>query len=71
MNTKFHNVAGLIRQPKWGHLRDLHKVIKLIEDTLLATDPTITSLGTNLEVYPLHIDLCLASLYNYGYVYEL
>ncbi|KAF3455018.1 hypothetical protein FNV43_RR05466 [Rhamnella rubrinervis] len=40
---------GLIRQQKWGHLKDLHKVIKLIEETLLATDPTITSLGPNLE----------------------
>lgn len=43
-------VAGLLRQPKWGHLRDLHKAIKLCEDALIATDPKITSLGSNLEV---------------------
>lgn len=58
MNMKvFNNVAGLVRQQKWGHLKDLRKVIKLIEETLLATDPSITSLGPNLEVYHLHIDL--------------
>ena len=58
MNMKvFNNVAGLVRQQKWGHLKDLHKVIKLIEETLLATDPTVTSLGPNLEV----IDCCISS----------
>ncbi|XP_076894152.1 beta-galactosidase 8-like [Bidens hawaiensis] len=41
---------GAPRQPKWGHLKDLHKAIKLCEDVLVATDPTTTSLGQNLEV---------------------
>ncbi|KAJ4726013.1 Beta-galactosidase [Melia azedarach] len=41
---------GLLRQPKWGHLRDLHRAIKLCEKALVATDPTITSPGPNLEV---------------------
>ncbi|BAT90603.1 hypothetical protein LR48_Vigan08g153200 [Vigna angularis] len=41
---------GIIRQPKWGHLKDLHKAIKLCEEALTATDPTITSLGPNIEV---------------------
>ncbi|KAK8582170.1 hypothetical protein V6N13_145151 [Hibiscus sabdariffa] len=40
---------GLARQPKWGHLRDVHKAIKLCEEALIATDPTISSLGSNLE----------------------
>ncbi|XP_027346416.1 beta-galactosidase 8-like isoform X2 [Abrus precatorius] len=40
---------GIIRQPKWGHLKDMHKAIKLCEEALIATDPTITSLGSNLE----------------------
>ncbi|KOM50710.1 hypothetical protein LR48_Vigan08g153700 [Vigna angularis] len=40
---------GTIRQPKWGHLKDLHKAIKLCEEALTATDPTITSLGPNIE----------------------
>ncbi|XP_024986658.1 beta-galactosidase 8 [Cynara cardunculus var. scolymus] len=40
---------GAPRQPKWGHLKDLHEAIKLCEEALLATDPTTTSLGNNLE----------------------
>ncbi|ESW04192.1 hypothetical protein PHAVU_011G074300 [Phaseolus vulgaris] len=40
---------GIIRQPKWGHLKDLHAAIKLCEEALIATDPTITSLGPNIE----------------------
>ncbi|KAL2328626.1 hypothetical protein Fmac_022053 [Flemingia macrophylla] len=41
---------GIIRQPKWGHLKDLHKAIKLCEKALIATDPTITTPGPNIEV---------------------
>ncbi|WJX74230.1 Beta-galactosidase 8 [Trifolium repens] len=40
---------GIIRQQKWGHLKDVHKAIKLCEEALIATDPKITSLGPNLE----------------------
>ncbi|KAK3038358.1 hypothetical protein RJ639_031454 [Escallonia herrerae] len=29
---------GLIRQPKWGHLKDLHDAIKLCEPALVAVD---------------------------------
>ncbi|GJM94090.1 hypothetical protein PR202_ga10704 [Eleusine coracana subsp. coracana] len=36
---------GLLREPKWGHLRDLHKAIKLCEPALVAGDPIVTSLG--------------------------
>ncbi|KAF5947961.1 hypothetical protein HYC85_013918 [Camellia sinensis] len=42
--------CGLLRQPKWGHLKDAHKAIKLCEPAMAATGPTITSLGSNLEV---------------------
>ncbi|KAJ8768713.1 hypothetical protein K2173_023617 [Erythroxylum novogranatense] len=41
---------GLVRQPKWGHLKDLHKAIKLCEEAMVATEPTTTSAGQNLEV---------------------
>ncbi|CAI0407269.1 unnamed protein product [Linum tenue] len=41
---------GFIRQPKWGHLRDLHKAIKLCEEYLISSDPTLEKLGRNLEV---------------------
>ncbi|KAK2370800.1 beta-galactosidase [Trifolium repens] len=40
---------GIVRQQKWGHLKDVHKAIKLCEEALIATDPKITSLGPNLE----------------------
>ncbi|KAK1430987.1 hypothetical protein QVD17_14154 [Tagetes erecta] len=39
---------GAPRQPKWGHLKDLHKAIKMCEDALVATEPT-TFVGQNLE----------------------
>ncbi|XP_057454739.1 beta-galactosidase 8-like [Lotus japonicus] len=58
---------GIIRQPKWGHLKDVHKAIKLCEEALIATDPTITSLGPNLEaaVYKTG-SVCSAFLANVG-----
>nr|GEV23475.1 beta-galactosidase 8 [Tanacetum cinerariifolium] len=40
---------GVPRQPKWGHLKDLHKAIKLCEEALVATDPKTTSLANNVE----------------------
>jgi hypothetical protein len=43
--------AGLLRQPKWGHLRDLHRAIKLCEPALVSADPTVTRLGNFQEVY--------------------
>ncbi|XP_065865856.1 beta-galactosidase 8 [Euphorbia lathyris] len=57
---------GLLRQPKWGHLKDVHKAIKLCEAALLATDPTTTSLGSNLEatVYKTDSGSCAAFLAN-------
>ncbi|KAL5055097.1 hypothetical protein RYX36_035779, partial [Vicia faba] len=55
------------RQPKWGHLKDLHKAIKLCEEALIATDPTISSPGPNLEtsVYKTG-SACVAFLANTG-----
>ncbi|KAJ4969156.1 hypothetical protein NE237_015857 [Protea cynaroides] len=59
---------GVVRQPKWGHLKDLHKAIKLCEQALVATDPTFTSLGQNLEahVYKTGSGICAAFLANVG-----
>ncbi|GLT81831.1 hypothetical protein SLE2022_002610 [Rubroshorea leprosula] len=59
---------GIPRQPKWGHLKDVHKAIKLCEKALVATDPTYTSLGPNLEatVYKTGSGLCAAFLANVG-----
>ncbi|XP_039126406.1 beta-galactosidase 6-like isoform X3 [Dioscorea cayenensis subsp. rotundata] len=41
---------GIIRQPKWGHLKELHKAIKLCEKALVATDPTSSFLAPNVEI---------------------
>ncbi|PON52017.1 Glycoside hydrolase [Parasponia andersonii] len=37
---------GLIREPKYGHLRELHRALKLSQQALVSSDPTITRLGT-------------------------
>ncbi|GJM98125.1 hypothetical protein PR202_ga15102 [Eleusine coracana subsp. coracana] len=58
---------GLLRQPKWGHLRDLHKAIKQAEPALVSGDPTIQSIG-NYEkayVYKSSSGACAAFLSNY------
>ncbi|CAL5381234.1 unnamed protein product [Camellia sinensis] len=57
---------GLLRQPKWGHLKDVHKAIKLCEPSMVAIGPTITSLGPNLEagVYKTGSGLCAVFLAN-------
>lgn len=44
------NFLGLIRQPKYGHLRDLHKAIKLCERALLSAEPTVKLLGSYEQV---------------------
>lgn len=44
------DLIGLIRQPKYGHLKELHKAIKLCERALLSADPAETSLGTYAKV---------------------
>ncbi|VFQ98096.1 unnamed protein product [Cuscuta campestris] len=57
---------GQISQPKWGHLKDLHKAIKRCEEAMLEMDPTITYLGPNVEasVYKTGSGLCSAFLAN-------
>ncbi|KAM7280137.1 hypothetical protein ACFE04_007271 [Oxalis oulophora] len=59
---------GMLRQPKWGHLKDLHKAIKLCESALVATDPATTSLGQKLEatIYQSGSSTCAAFLSNWG-----
>lgn len=56
--------AGILRQPKWGHLKDLHATIKLCEPALTAVDgsPQYVKLGPMQEVcclfYFLHYVVC-------------
>lgn len=47
----FFNPIGLIRQPKYGHLTELHKAVKLCEKALVSADPIQTSLGTLQQVF--------------------
>ncbi|OMO76562.1 hypothetical protein CCACVL1_15591 [Corchorus capsularis] len=58
---------GFIRQPKWGHLRDLHLAIKHCEEYLVCSDPTHQQLGHNLEahIYYKPSNECAAFLANY------
>ncbi|KAK1272291.1 Beta-galactosidase 5 [Acorus gramineus] len=59
---------GLIREPKYGHLRDLHKAIKLSEKALVNADATITSLGSyqQAHVYSSETGGCAAFLANFN-----
>ncbi|KAK8710392.1 hypothetical protein V6N13_145716 [Hibiscus sabdariffa] len=58
---------GLIRQPKYGHLKELHRAIKMCERALVSTDPTITSLGGFQQAYMYTTESgdCAAFLSNY------
>ncbi|KAL9233365.1 hypothetical protein vseg_008379 [Gypsophila vaccaria] len=42
---------GLLRQPKYGHLRDMHTAIKACEKTLLAGQSSVVSLGELQKAY--------------------
>lgn len=42
--------SGLIGQPKWGHLKELHAAIKLCSKPLLSGRLTNLSLGGKQEV---------------------
>ncbi|KAK9131144.1 hypothetical protein Sjap_011631 [Stephania japonica] len=58
---------GLLRQPKWGHLKDLHRAIKLCEPALVYSEPTVTKLGSLQEahVFKYQAGGCAAFLANY------
>nr|XP_043632613.1 beta-galactosidase 3-like [Erigeron canadensis] len=57
---------GLVRQPKYGHLTELHKAIKQCEPALVSGDPTVISLGTNQKAHIFHSKFghCAAFLSN-------
>ncbi|KAK2998551.1 hypothetical protein RJ639_024310 [Escallonia herrerae] len=60
---------GLIRQPKYDHLKELHRVIKLCEQALVAADPAVTSLGSyeQAHVFSSNSGGCAAFLSNYHF----
>ncbi|KAL6974534.1 hypothetical protein U1Q18_028719 [Sarracenia purpurea var. burkii] len=54
-------------EPKWGHLKDLHKAIKLCEPALVSAYPKVTQPGNNLEVHEFRSkSACAAFLANYN-----
>ncbi|GLT79076.1 hypothetical protein SLA2020_505830 [Shorea laevis] len=63
---------GLVREPKWSHLRNLHKAIKLCETALVNANPTVTSLGNNQEAHVYSWGgACAAFLANYDTNYSV
>ncbi|EYU42595.1 hypothetical protein ABFS82_14G116100 [Erythranthe guttata] len=58
---------GLLRQPKYNHLKELHNAIKLCEPALIAADPKVTALGNyeQAHVYSSKPGQCAAFLSNY------
>ncbi|KAJ9703598.1 hypothetical protein PVL29_005077 [Vitis rotundifolia] len=58
---------GLVRQPKYGHLKELHRSIKLCERALVSADPIVSSLGSfqQAHVYSSEAGDCAAFLSNY------
>nr|GMC99035.1 beta-galactosidase 3 [Ipomoea batatas] len=65
--AKFIQKGGLIRQPKYGHLKELHRAVKLCERALVSADPTVTSLGSLQQAYIYSSEMggCAAFLSNY------
>ncbi|XP_068647929.1 beta-galactosidase-like isoform X1 [Aristolochia californica] len=58
---------GLLRQPKWGHLKDLHRAIKMSEPALVSSDPVVTPLGNYQEAHVFRSkSACAAFLANYN-----
>ncbi|XP_021716437.1 beta-galactosidase 1-like [Chenopodium quinoa] len=59
---------GLLQQPKWGHLKDLHRAIKLCEPALVSSDPTVIRLGSSQEAHEFKSKsgACAAFLANYN-----
>ncbi|XP_062073019.1 beta-galactosidase 9-like [Humulus lupulus] len=48
----FCHCVGLLSEPKWGHLKDLHAAIKLCEPSLVAADsPQYIKLGPKQEAH--------------------
>nr|GMC65111.1 beta-galactosidase 13-like [Ipomoea batatas] len=58
---------GLYRDPKWSHLRDCHRALKLSKKPLLWGSPTVKKISTDLEIITFentNLKLCAAFLTN-------
>lgn len=50
MELLFSLFAGLLREPKWSHLRDLHAALRLSKKALFAGTPSVETFGESIEV---------------------
>uniref|UniRef100_A0A2P2KFG2 beta-galactosidase n=1 Tax=Rhizophora mucronata TaxID=61149 RepID=A0A2P2KFG2_RHIMU len=59
---------GFVREPKYGHLKELHRAIKLCEKALVSSEPTVASLGSyqQAHVFSSGQSNCAAFLANYN-----
>ncbi|KAF8753081.1 hypothetical protein HU200_011735 [Digitaria exilis] len=60
---------GLYKEPKWGHLRDLHQALKLCKKALLWGTPSTQKLGKQFEARVFEIkdqNVCVAFLSNHN-----
>ncbi|KAL2500400.1 beta-galactosidase 13-like [Forsythia ovata] len=44
------SIFSLQREPKWGHLRDLHRALRLFKKPLLWGTPTVQKISNDLEI---------------------
>ncbi|KAM7257106.1 hypothetical protein ACFE04_012847 [Oxalis oulophora] len=60
---------GLISQPKYGHLKELHEAIKQCENALISSESNLTKLGSHQEahVFSSGKGSCAAFLANFNY----
>ncbi|CAH9141656.1 unnamed protein product [Cuscuta epithymum] len=63
---------GLLRQPKYGHLSELHRAIKQCQEALVSSVPKVISLGTSqqVSVFSYGKGKCAAFLANLDSKYE-
>ncbi|XP_068651800.1 beta-galactosidase 11-like [Aristolochia californica] len=72
VQTRYYDEApldeyGMLREPKWGHLRDLHSALRLCRKPLLWGQPSLQNVGRRLEALVYQIpgtNLCSAFLTN-------
>ncbi|KAK9690765.1 hypothetical protein RND81_09G152800 [Saponaria officinalis] len=70
VTTRYYDEApidefGLVRDPKWGHLKDLHRALKLTKKALLNGNYGAEKYAPDLEAsYYQKGDLCAAFLWN-------
>ncbi|XP_015868171.2 beta-galactosidase 13 [Ziziphus jujuba] len=79
VTTRYYDEApldeyGLLKEPKWGHLRDLHAALKLCKKALFKGNPSVETFGEGLEarIYEKQgTNICAAFLCNNNTVPEI